>query len=170
MSLIPGSGRSPGGGNGNPLQYSCLGNHMDRGAGRTTVQCGCKRASHNSVIKQTNKVITKDDWYCHRLDVCLLRICLKQWSRYMWDLLPSLLQERPGMQYGVCTGPEVPPPSPLGTRMHHTWGAPSRQGLTLKAAPTILKWPDFQKSTTEIKGPKFAAQEIPTRGQNFLEP
>ena len=31
--LIPGSGRSPGEGNGNPLQYSCLGNPMDRGAG-----------------------------------------------------------------------------------------------------------------------------------------
>ena len=29
---IPGSGRSPGEGNGNPLQYSCLENHMDRGA------------------------------------------------------------------------------------------------------------------------------------------
>ena len=30
---IPGSGRSPGGRNGNPLQYSGLGNPMDRGAG-----------------------------------------------------------------------------------------------------------------------------------------
>ena len=30
--LIPGSGRSPGGGHGNPLQYSCLENAMDRGA------------------------------------------------------------------------------------------------------------------------------------------
>ena len=29
---IPGSGRSPGGGHGNPLQYSCLENPMDRGA------------------------------------------------------------------------------------------------------------------------------------------
>ena len=29
-SLIPGSRRSPGGGNGNPLHYSCLGNPMDR--------------------------------------------------------------------------------------------------------------------------------------------
>ena len=29
---IPGSGRSPGGGNGNPLQYSCLENPIDRGA------------------------------------------------------------------------------------------------------------------------------------------
>ena len=32
MGLIPGSGRSPGEGSGNPLQYSCLGNSMDRGA------------------------------------------------------------------------------------------------------------------------------------------
>ena len=31
-SSIPGSGRSPGGGSGNPLQYSCLENPMDRGA------------------------------------------------------------------------------------------------------------------------------------------
>ena len=35
--LIPESGRSPGEGNGNPLQYSCLGNSMDRGAWRATV-------------------------------------------------------------------------------------------------------------------------------------
>ena len=32
LCLIPGSGRSPGGGNGYLLQYSCLGNPMDRGA------------------------------------------------------------------------------------------------------------------------------------------
>ena len=32
MGLIPGSGRSPGGGNGNLLQYSCLENFLDRGA------------------------------------------------------------------------------------------------------------------------------------------
>ena len=32
LCLIPGSRRSPGEGNGNPLQYSCLGNPMDRGA------------------------------------------------------------------------------------------------------------------------------------------
>ena len=32
LGLIPGSGRSPGGGNGNPLQYSCLENAVERGA------------------------------------------------------------------------------------------------------------------------------------------
>ena len=36
-SLILGSGRSPEEGNGNPLQYSCLGNPMDKGAWRATV-------------------------------------------------------------------------------------------------------------------------------------
>ena len=37
MGLIPGLGRSPGKGNGNPLQYSCLGNLMARGAWWATV-------------------------------------------------------------------------------------------------------------------------------------
>ena len=37
LGLIPGSGRSPGEGNGNPLQYSCLENSMDRGAWQATV-------------------------------------------------------------------------------------------------------------------------------------
>jgi len=37
MGSIPDPGRSPGGGNGNPLQYSCLGNLMDRGAWWATV-------------------------------------------------------------------------------------------------------------------------------------
>ena len=35
--LIPGSGRSPGEGNGNPLQYPCLENPVDRGAWRAAV-------------------------------------------------------------------------------------------------------------------------------------
>ena len=37
VGLIPGLGRSPGGGHGNPLQYSCLENPMDREAWQATV-------------------------------------------------------------------------------------------------------------------------------------
>ena len=37
LGLIPGSGRSPGEGNGNPLQYSCLRNPMERGALQATI-------------------------------------------------------------------------------------------------------------------------------------
>ena len=40
--LIPESGRSPGEGNGNPLQYSCLENSMDRGAWEATVHGAAK--------------------------------------------------------------------------------------------------------------------------------
>ena len=44
--LIPGLGRSPGGGNGNPLQYSCLENLMDRGAWRVQ-SMGLQRAGYS---------------------------------------------------------------------------------------------------------------------------
>ena len=37
MGSMPGSGRSPGGGNGNPLQHCCLENLLDRGAWKATV-------------------------------------------------------------------------------------------------------------------------------------
>ena len=43
MGLIPGFGRSLGGGHGNPLQYSCLENLMDTGAWWATVQRVAKR-------------------------------------------------------------------------------------------------------------------------------
>ena len=39
VDLIPGLGRSPGEGHGNPLQYSCLEGTMDRGAWQATVHC-----------------------------------------------------------------------------------------------------------------------------------
>ena len=45
---IPGLGRFPGGGNGNPLQYSCLENPMDRGAWWATVH-GVRRVGHDCV-------------------------------------------------------------------------------------------------------------------------
>ena len=47
---IPGLGKSPGEGNGNPLQYSCLGNPMDRGAWWATIHAIAKR--HDLVTKQ----------------------------------------------------------------------------------------------------------------------
>ena len=46
LGSIPGSGRSHGGGHGNPPQYSCLKNPMDRGAWRATVQ-GVTKSRHD---------------------------------------------------------------------------------------------------------------------------
>ena len=55
----PGLGRSPGGGNGNPLQYSCLENSMDRGAWqamvRTDVQCKQTNENPNKEAKKDTK-------------------------------------------------------------------------------------------------------------------
>ena len=50
LGSIPGSGGYPGEGNGNPLQYSCLENPIDRGAWRDTVH-GVARVRHNLVTK-----------------------------------------------------------------------------------------------------------------------
>ena len=52
IGLIPGSERVPGGGNGNPLQYSCLENPMDRGVWRAPVHGG-HRVGHDWVTKRT---------------------------------------------------------------------------------------------------------------------
>ena len=46
LGSVPGLGRSPGEGNGNPLQYSCLENPMDEGAWWATVH-GLQRVGHD---------------------------------------------------------------------------------------------------------------------------
>ena len=56
--LIPQSGRSPGGGLGNPLQYSCLENPMDRGAWQTTVH-RVTVGYNGSNLVHSGKVIVK---------------------------------------------------------------------------------------------------------------
>ena len=54
LGLIPGSGRFPGEGNGNPLQYSCLENPMDRGTWWATVhgvaESGRTEATHTHSV------------------------------------------------------------------------------------------------------------------------
>ena len=62
---IPGSGRSPGEGNGNPLQYFCLGNPMDRGLVGYS-PWGYKRVRHDSAIEQQ-----KEHWKRVRLPMAL---------------------------------------------------------------------------------------------------
>ena len=58
VGLIPGLGRSPGGGNGNPLQYFCLENLMDRGAWRAIVQGVAKESDTTEQLKQQSRTTT----------------------------------------------------------------------------------------------------------------
>ena len=57
LDLIPGSGRSPGGRNGNPLQYSCLENPMAGGAWRATVHGIAKSQTQLSTFTSLNFLI-----------------------------------------------------------------------------------------------------------------
>ena len=63
--MIPGSGRSPGEGNGNTLQYSCLPHLMDRGAWQATVH-GVTRVGHGLVTKppllNEYSYVTTENW------------------------------------------------------------------------------------------------------------
>ena len=73
VGSIPESGRSPGGGHGNPLQYSCLENPMDRGAWQDTV--------HEVAESQTRlKRLSKQDASYRGLSSCLD-------GEYIWSLL-----------------------------------------------------------------------------------
>ena len=56
LGSIPGSGRSPGGGNDNPLQCSCLENHLDRGAWQATVHGVAK--SPRKALRKRSGILT----------------------------------------------------------------------------------------------------------------
>ena len=61
LGSIPGLGRTPGGGNGNPLQYPCLENPMDRGAWQAIVH-GVARVGHDLATKlllESRKVVAR---------------------------------------------------------------------------------------------------------------
>ena len=55
--LIPGSGRSPGEGNGNPIQYPCLVNSIDTGAWWATVRV-LQRVGHDGARTHTKSVLS----------------------------------------------------------------------------------------------------------------
>ena len=79
VSSIPGSGRSPGGGHGNPLQYSCLENPMDRGAWWAT--------DHRISESDTTEVT----YHTSQLNRHLLSSCYMFWFE-LWGPLTDMGQ------------------------------------------------------------------------------
>ena len=80
---VPELGRSPGGGNGNPLRYSCLGNPMDRGACQATV---------HGVTKQLDMTrVTDNTWHAttHLDHLVACAQCLIIWQKENFALLIS---------------------------------------------------------------------------------
>ena len=83
MGLIPGLGRSPGGGHDNPLQYSCLENPMDRGAWWATVYRVTKSQTQLKHLSTNHREVKQLAW-SHRADA--------QWN---WNWNPSWLTPEP---------------------------------------------------------------------------
>ena len=73
VGLIPGSGRSPGVGSGNPLQYSCLENSLDREAWWATVHGIAKNPTRLSMSHQSIRMLPST-WYI--LNTCYLLLLL----------------------------------------------------------------------------------------------
>ena len=65
LGSVPGLGRSPGEGNGNPLQYSRLRNPRDRGAWPAAGHGGHKRVGHDSATKTTR--LTRNPEYSFQI-------------------------------------------------------------------------------------------------------
>ena len=74
-SSIPGLGRCPGGRNGNPLQYSCLKNFMDRGAWQATVQRVTKDWTQLG-INHNLRVLNMPNYFPSQVS-CICFLCLE---------------------------------------------------------------------------------------------
>ena len=117
--FIPGSGRSPGGRHGNPLQYSFLENSMDRGAGQTTVH-GVEK-NHTSEPTQTHMHIkhTKMNVAVSLFQCDGEAILLNTWGSHPippWAALPREVlsfSAAPSPHFptqGICSFPPASPP------------------------------------------------------------
>ena len=141
---IPGLGRSPGGGNGNPLQYSCLENPMGRGAWQATV-CGISKSRT-------------------QLTMCA-KTCVQRPQRDERGR-PSRPQRFCGLKLSakqeISTRTPTPPPSSLWPNCHPS-GPP--------AAQTTGKWNQGPQpshadpSRVEREPPREAASRLATSSQ-----
>ena len=75
VGSIPGSGRSLGGGNGNPLQYSCQENPMDRGSWRATVRGVLESQTQLSKHVHLHLLVSEEHWMLHG-NVCFLGLAV----------------------------------------------------------------------------------------------
>ena len=86
ISSIPGSGRSPGGGNGNPVWCSCLENLMGRGAWQATVSpWGCKEldmTEHAHAQAAHSRSYSSEPVFCALLLLLGLNLVLRNLSKH----------------------------------------------------------------------------------------
>ena len=108
--LIPGSGRSPGGGPCNPLSYSCLENPMDRGAWRATVHRVTENRTRLSDLEhtQTHTTCCHNDWE-GQFWVLYQNVGAQEWLPPSPSFLPTLSLEMHGDSHLLVQAPPQPP-------------------------------------------------------------
>ena len=98
VGSIPGLGRSPGGGNGNPLQYSCLGSSMDRGAWQPTVHGVVKSwtqlSMHTGYLKLALAEIVITDSATQLAIVYLITTTFEHFSCHNTDMKSLILVKK----------------------------------------------------------------------------
>ena len=116
--LIPGSGRCPGGGRGNPLQYSCLESSMDRGTWRAIVHRVTQNQTwlassdahmHSTRIDGSFVNYVSDNWFVNMLKIVLCKCLLEFLKCKSWQVcfIPLLINYyttklRKYFSYGIC--------------------------------------------------------------------
>ena len=100
LGSIPGLGRSPGEGNGNPLQYSCLENPMDKGACLATVHgvmtmeaemwpqakaCQQPPEAGGGKKQVSPYSLYNDPWPCWHLDISTVKLISDFWTLELWE-------------------------------------------------------------------------------------
>ena len=114
VSSIPRSGRSPGGGHGNPLQYSCLDSSMDRGAWRATVHRVAKNQTRlkclSSLLMGLFMILAQGpQGSCPSRDIRQKSLWLRHDSQH--SIQPRALSRDPGWQH-ACIGSRGAQPAP----------------------------------------------------------
>ena len=132
--LIPGSGRSPREGNGNPLQYSCLGNPMDRGAWRAAVHGAAKSQTW---LKKESEVAQSCPTLCDPVDCSLPGSSLH-------GILQARILEWIAISFsrGSSRPRDRTPVSRIAGRRFNLWATREAQDTT-KPESKLNSWPYF---------------------------
>ena len=101
LGSIPGSGRSPGEGSGNPLQYYCLENPMDGGAWWATVHGVAKSRTRLSNLTFTNFHFHNIEYYA-QLEIMLIEVLLTGKKRNTCNILSKTQTQDENLESSNC--------------------------------------------------------------------
>ena len=146
---IPWLGTPAGGGNGNPLQYSCLGNPMDRGAWRATVM-GSQRAVQHWVTEHTHThTHTPVVYICQKLKSKRFSKLVKQLpvSLFPYALVTAILL----LLLSLASWPGSPTQCAVHASCYRLWWS-KRRGKVAQSCPALYDPMDCSPPGSSVHG------------------